>query len=101
MKEKFTGYRCSVCQETYEPGEVTYTCPSDGGNLDVVLDYDGIWNTLSPERIADTDDASIWRYLPLLPVQDPGHQGSPLRDVGWTPLYKPVPERKNHTKERD
>ncbi len=89
MKEKFTGYRCSVCQETYEPGEVVYTCPSDGGNLDVVLDYDSIWNTLSPERIADTDDTSIWRYLPLLPVQDPGHQGSPLRDVGWTPLYKP------------
>ncbi len=66
-----------------------YTCPSDGGNLDVVLDYDGIESTFSLERIAESDDASIWRYLPLLPVQDPGHRGSPLRDVGWTPLYKP------------
>ena len=89
MKEKITGYRCSICSETYEPGEATYTCPSDGGNLDVVLDYDAIWNTLSPERIGDTDDTSIWRYLPLLPVQAPGHRGSPLWDVGWTPLYQP------------
>ncbi len=89
MKDKFTGYRCSICSETYRPEEVMYTCPSDGGNLDVVLDYDGIESTFSLERIAESDDASIWRYLPLLPVQDPGHRGSPLRDVGWTPLYKP------------
>ena len=30
-----------MCGE-YAPGEVTYTCPQDGGNLDVVLDLAGI-----------------------------------------------------------
>jgi threonine synthase len=29
----------------------------------------------------------MWRYLPLLPVGDPGHLGTPLRFVGWTPVY--------------
>ena len=33
---KFTGYRCSICGREFLPGQVTYTCPHDGGNLDVV-----------------------------------------------------------------
>ncbi len=37
---KFVGYRCSLCGEEYSPDAVTYTCPKDGGNLDVVLDYE-------------------------------------------------------------
>ena len=37
---KFIGYRCSLCGEQFSPTDVTYTCPKDGGNLDVVLDYD-------------------------------------------------------------
>lgn len=39
---KFLGYCCSICQTEYGPVEVTYTCPKDGGNLDVVLDYESI-----------------------------------------------------------
>ena len=39
---KFTGYRCSICKTEYQPGQVTYTCPQDGGNLDIILDYEGI-----------------------------------------------------------
>ncbi len=34
MKE-FIGYRCSLCGTEYLPEQVTYTCPKDGGNLDV------------------------------------------------------------------
>jgi threonine synthase len=37
--EKFIGYTCSTCKTEYAPGDATYTCPKDGGNLDVVLDY--------------------------------------------------------------
>jgi threonine synthase len=38
----FTGYRCALCGAEYLPGQVTYTCPRDGGNLDIELDYEAI-----------------------------------------------------------
>ena len=87
---KFLGYCCSICQAEYGPDEVTYTCPKDGGNLNVVLDYERIRKQISPEDLAESHDNSIWRYLPLLPVDDPGHLGTPLRAVGWTPLFTPT-----------
>ena len=83
----FLGYRCSICQKTYGPDEVTYTCPQDGGNLDVVLDYKSIQQESSVDAIAQSKEGSIWRYLPLLPVRDPGHEGTPFRAVGWTPMF--------------
>ncbi|OGO14327.1 MAG: threonine synthase [Chloroflexi bacterium RBG_13_68_17] len=83
------GYRCSLCGREYGLDEVTYTCPSDGGNLDVVLDWTAIGRRVRPADIARSTEASVWRYLPLLPVGDPGHAGTPLRAAGWTPLYAP------------
>jgi len=85
----FVGYRCSLCSAEYGPREVPYTCPRDGGNLDVVLDYATIRRTFSAGSISPAREPSIWRYLPLLPVEDPGHEGTVLRAVGWTPLLKP------------
>ena len=81
-------YRCSRCGATYAANEVTYTCLQCGGNLDVLLDYDA----LKPEagRLFSNPTAkepSLWRYLPLLPVGDPGGEGTPLRRAGWTPTY--------------
>ena len=73
--DKLTGYRCSLCGKTYQPGEIQYTCPEDGGNLDVVLDYDSIQKSIAPETIFASTDASLWRYLPLLPVADPQAHG--------------------------
>jgi len=86
---KFLGYKCSVCGQEYKPDEVTYVCPKDGGVLDVILDFDAIKKTADPRDIQTSPDFSIWRYLPLLPVSDPGHQGTSLRSVGWTPVYAP------------
>jgi threonine synthase len=88
MKE-FVGYRCSLCGAEYTPEQVTYTCPKDGGNLDVVLDYENIRKKYQVEDIVSRDDNSLWRYLPLLPVADPGGMGTVLRVVGWTPTYSP------------
>jgi threonine synthase len=84
----FSGYRCSLCGTEYLPGEVTYTCPKDGGNLDVVLDLDAIRQKFQPEDLTSRAEASLWRYLPLLPVSDPGGEGTPLRSAGWTPIYR-------------
>lgn len=89
MKEKFVGYRCSLCGHFYQPGEVTYVCPQDGGNLDVVLDYETIRKETKIEDITSSREASLWRYLPLLPVSDPGGQGTTLHAAGWTPVYQP------------
>jgi threonine synthase len=84
---KFVGYRCSLCGQEYMPGQVTYTCPQDGGNLDVILDYDGLKKKYQPEDITSRTDFSLWRYLPLLPVTDPGGEETPLHAAGWTPVF--------------
>jgi threonine synthase len=88
----FLGYRCSLCGAEYAPDQVEYVCPKhgDAGNLDVALDYRRIRYSpqASPTAMAASPDFSIWRYLPLLPVADPGFAGTPLRAVGWTPLYR-------------
>src|SRR5574341_2198883 len=85
---KFIGYRCSLCGTEYAPGDVTYTCPKDGGNLDVALDYDSIKSKFKPEDIRSRNDPSLWRYLPLLPVQEPPEETTPLRVVGGTPVFE-------------
>ena len=85
--EKFVGYACSTCGQTYGPDEVTYTCPKDGGNLDVVLDYDSIRKKYQPGDLTSRSNPSIWRYLPLLPVSAPAGEGTPLHVVGGTPVY--------------
>ena len=87
MIKKFIGYQCSLCDSRYMPGEVTYTCPDDGGNLNILLDYDEIKKRVTPDGIFASKEQSLWRYLPLLPVSDPGGYGTPLRRAGWTPVY--------------
>jgi threonine synthase len=84
---KFVGYRCSLCNTEYLPGQVTYTCPKDGGNLDVVLDYNAIRSKYQPEDITSRTDFSLWRYLPLLPVSEYPGSATPLHAVGWTRMF--------------
>lgn len=84
---KFTGYRCSLCKTEYEPAQVNYTCPQDGGNLDVILDYEGIREKYQAEDILCRTDYSLWRYLPLLPVPEVAGGGTPLHAAGWTPVF--------------
>jgi threonine synthase len=84
---KFVGYRCSLCGEQYSPTDVTYTCPKDGGNLDVLLDYDSIKSKYKPEDILSRSDPSLWRFLPLLPVKEPEGDSTPLHAAGGTPIF--------------
>jgi threonine synthase len=90
------GLKCTLCGREYAASEVAYVCPDHGdeGILDVVYDYALIARRVSPEKLAGSPTRSIWRYLPLLPVE-PGIVealvgGTMLGSVGWTPLY-PAP----------
>ncbi len=85
---KFLGYRCSICGAEYSADEVTYTCPADGGNLDVILPYAEI-KKQGMDKLVFAGEPSLWRYLPLLPVADPGGAATSLRAAGWTPMFSP------------
>jgi threonine synthase len=85
---KFLGYRCSLCGQEYGPDEITYTCARDGGNLDVVLDIQAINRRLGPAGLRAGGEPSLWRYLDLLPVGDPGGLDTPLHAAGWTPVFE-------------
>jgi threonine synthase len=87
MKNKFEGYQCSLCGRSYSPSEVTYTCPVDGGNLDVLLNYHEIASNYSPQSVFSLTEFSLWRYLSLLPVNDVGGLNTPFHSAGWTPVY--------------
>ncbi len=93
---KFLGYRCSLCGTEYAPNEVAYTCPKDGGNLDVTLDIESIRTKYQPEDILSRNDPSLWRYLPLLPVDEPQGDSTPLHAAGGTPVFKLTSLAKKH-----
>jgi len=86
------GLKCTLCGAEYSARQVSYVCPRHGneGVLDVVYDYGRIRKRCSPADLAGSTDRSIWRYLPLLPVEGgPARQliaGTILESVGWTPL---------------
>lgn len=89
MKHKFLGYRCSLCSEEYQPDEVVYICPKDGGNLDIIYDFSVIQQDLTLESLLDSRQESIWRYLQLLPIEKAPDSATPIQSVGWTPIYSP------------
>jgi threonine synthase len=41
------------------------------------------------EALLANREASLWRFLPLLPLSDPGGVDTPLRAAGGTPVYAP------------
>ena len=46
----FVGYQCSVCGKTLDRDYKGYTCDSCGGNLNVILDYEKIKQTVTPDK---------------------------------------------------
>jgi len=80
--------RCITCGREYDPNEIEYTCPDCGprrGTLEVIYDYGRIAKVFNRETLARDDERTMWRYLPLLPIEDRRFI-QPLR-VGYTPAY--------------
>lgn len=93
-------FQCSLCGREYQNEDVEYVCPKDGGNLDVLLDYEFLREKFSPESLFTSKVGSLWRYLPLLPVEMPTGGNSPLLVAGWTPVFQPEALAKNLGVER-
>jgi threonine synthase len=59
---QYKGYRCSLCNQEFEPADILYTCPKCGGNLDVLLDIEHIRSKYQVEDIISRSEGSLWRY---------------------------------------
>jgi threonine synthase len=76
--------RCRDCTEHFDTDLTTFPCPSCGGILDPVYDYDAL--ALRPETV-ERRQGSMWAYRELLPVSDPdaivsmGEGATPLVDA--------------------
>ncbi|MTI94142.1 MAG: threonine synthase [Firmicutes bacterium] len=84
--EYVKGLVCITCRRRYPPAPDRYLCSACGekGLLDVDYDYPAIAGNWSREKLARCADYSLWRYLPLLPI-DP-ETPRPAFALGWTPL---------------
>ena len=84
-------FKCILCGEEYEAGQVRYVCPKHGddGILDTILDYKKIATTTSPKKISDSRDYSIWRYSDLLPLDNPRNPHRRFTSVGRRSITRP------------
>jgi threonine synthase len=80
--------RCISCGREFSADEIEYTCPDCGarrGTLEVIYDYEQVSKVFDKETLARDPEQTMWRYLPLLPIEDRRFI-QPLR-VGYTPVY--------------
>jgi len=78
-----TGLRCRECARLF-PAEALHVCDYCFGPLEVAYDYEALRAAVSRQLIA-AGPQTIWRYAPLLPVDDP----SPIDlGAGFTPLVR-------------
>lgn len=81
-----SGFRCVKCGHGYPAEPFRLICEACGGNLDVLYDYSRVSARWSRTELERNTDRSLWRYLPLLPVNS-----APIRrslQVGGTPLVE-------------
>ena len=82
-----SGLRCVRCSKLVPATRDAWVCAC-GGNLAVQYDLAAAGRELTRERLAADRDRSLWRYLPLLPVENRAHAAR--LGVGGTPLL-PAP----------
>lgn len=78
------GTRCLVCGDERRFSLDSTICSVCHGNLDLVYNHWAAGDRVSQQLLQGNGSLSIWRYAPLLPL-DQGLEPPSLR-VGWTPL---------------
>ena len=79
------GATCYHCGKKWPLSKITYTCPDCEGNVELIYDYAKIKQICHPKYFQQNHDYSMWRYQPLLPVNECGMISL---QIGWTPLYR-------------
>jgi len=82
--DRILGYKCVVCEVEYPIEPFIYQCPKCNANLDVIYNYDLIREIWNVDDLKQFPYQSLWRYHPLLPVQNPPDNLS--MQSGGTPL---------------
>ncbi len=78
-----SGLRCRECGRAY-PTEALHVCDFCFGPLEVTYDYERAAAAMTRRRV-EAGPRSIWRYIDLLPVDDP----APVDlGAGFTPLVR-------------
>ena len=81
---RILGYKCVGCGEEYPIEPFIYQCTKCNSNLDVQYNYDLIKEIWSVDDLKQFPYQSLWRYHPLLPVENPPENLS--MQSGGTPL---------------
>ena len=55
----------------------------------MTLNYAEMRKEIDPAEIQRSKNYSLWRYLPLLPVQNPHCEDTAMGAAGWTPVFAP------------
>ncbi|MFC1784831.1 threonine synthase [Candidatus Neomarinimicrobiota bacterium] len=82
--KRILGYKCVGCGEDYPVEPFLYQCTKCKSNLDVQYNYELIKEIWSVEDLKQFPYQSLWRYHPLLPVENPPENLS--MQSGGTPL---------------
>ena len=85
--KKIKYLRCSKCGKTMAQ-DTLYHCDNCGseGTLDVIYDLEYIKQSLNYESLKNNKTKSLWRYMPILPLES--ERGVAPLQVGGTPIYK-------------
>lgn len=79
---------CVKCGAEFEAVPTVTTCKKCGGILDIKYDYNKIKAALTPEKLKDRREQTIWRYMEFLPVDPDVVARVNKLKVGCSPLYK-------------
>jgi len=82
--DRILGYKCVGCGEEYPIEPFIYQCLKCKSNLDILYNYDLIREIWSVDDLKKFPYKSLWRYHPLLPVENPPDNLS--MQSGGTPL---------------
>ena len=80
------GAECIQCGKQIEAKPNITTCPSCGGMMEILYDYEAIKKAVNPAIMKTREEDTMWRYREFLPVEDSSDTKG-LR-VGNSPLYK-------------